>query len=88
MLLCGLAFDCKRHIRMLHAFVAIPRLCSEERVGRAVTCSSLEREICGSNLGPVKLDTVLPTARHRRDVSLKGVVLPGRNDAKIGPDNP
>ena len=32
----------------------------------------------GSNLGPVKLGTVLPTARHRYDISLKGAVLPGR----------
>ena len=29
-------------------------------VGRAVTRSSLEQEVRGSNLGPVKLDTVLP----------------------------
>ena len=28
------------------------------------------------NLGPVKSDTVLPTARHRCDVSSKGAVLP------------
>ena len=32
-------------------------------VGRAVTRSSLEREVKGSNLRPVKLDTALPTAR-------------------------
>ena len=33
--------------------------------GRAVRCSSLEREGWGSNLGPVKSDIVLPTARNR-----------------------
>ena len=56
-------------------------------VGRAVTHSSLEREVWGSNLGPVKSDKVLPTARYRCDISFKGAVLPGRNDAEIGPAN-
>ena len=54
---------------------------------RAVTRSSLEREVRGLNLGPVKSDTVLPTARHRCNISLKGAVLPGRNDAEMGPAN-
>ena len=45
-------------------------------VGRAVTRSSLEREVWGSNLGPVKWDTVLPTACHRCGISSKGAVLP------------
>ena len=57
------------------------------KVGCAVTRSSLEREVWGSNLGPVKSDTVLPLARHRCDISSKGAVLPGRNDAEIGPAN-
>ena len=56
-------------------------------VGRAVTRSSLEREVWGSNLGPIKLGTVLPTARHRCDISSKEAVLPGRNDAEMGPAN-
>ena len=30
---------------------------------------------------------VLPTARHRCDISSKGAVLPRRNDAEMGPDN-
>ena len=38
--------------------------------------SSLEREVGGSNLGPVKSDTVLPTARHRCNISWNGAVLP------------
>ena len=42
---------------------------------------ALERQVRGSNLGPVKSDIVLPTARHRSDISSKGAVLPGRNDA-------
>ena len=50
-------------------------------VGRAVTDSSVEREVWGSeffvsNLGPVKLDTMLPTTRHRCDLSSKKAVLP------------
>ena len=49
---------------------------------RAVTRSSLEREVRVSNLGTVKLDTVLPMARHRYDISSKGAVLPGGNDAE------
>ena len=39
------------------------------------------------NLGPVKSNTVLPTARHRCDISSKEAVLPWRNDAKMGPAN-
>ena len=35
---------------------------------------------------PVKLDAVLLTARHRCDIS-KGAVLPGRNNAEMGPAN-
>ena len=38
-------------------------------------------------LGPVKLNTVLPTARYRCDICLKGAVLPGRNDVEMGPAN-
>ena len=56
-------------------------------VGRAVTRSSLEREVRGSNLGPVKSDAVLSAARHRCNISSKGAVLPGRNDAEMGPAN-
>ena len=41
-------------------------------VGRAVTRSFLEREVGGSNLAPVKWDMVLPMARHRCNISLKG----------------
>ena len=36
---------------------------------------------------PVKSYTGLPTARHYCDISLKEVVLPGRNDAETGPGN-
>ena len=60
---------------------------SDRPVGRAVTRSSLEREIRGSNLGPVKSDAVLPTARHRCNISSKEAALPGRNDAEMGPAN-
>ena len=56
-------------------------------VGRAVTRSSLEWEVRDSNLGPVKSDTVLPTARHRFEISSKGAVFPGRNDVEMGPAN-
>ena len=56
-------------------------------VGRAVTRSSLLREVWGSNLGPLKSDTVLSTIRHRCDISLKEAVLPGGNDAEMGPAN-
>ena len=61
--------------------------CSYRLVGRAVTRSSLEREVWGSNRGPVKSFTVLPTARHRCDISSKEAVLPGRNDAEMGSAN-
>ena len=54
-------------------------------VGRAVTRSFLEREVAGSNLGPVKSDTVLPTARHRCDISSKGAVLPGAMTRRWAP---
>ena len=54
-------------------------------IGRAITRSSLEREVRGSNLGQVKSDTLSPTARHRCDISLKRAVLLGRDDAEIDP---
>ena len=57
-------------------------------VGQEVMRSSLEWEGRDSNLRPLKLDTVLPTTRHHCNISLKGAVLPERNDAKNGPTNP
>ena len=56
-------------------------------VGQAVTRSPQDRQVCGSNLGLVKSDTLLPTARHRCDISSKEAVLLGRNDAEMGPTN-
>ena len=38
-----------------------------------------------SNLRPVKLDTLLPTVRHRCDFSSNGAVLPWRKDAEMDP---
>ena len=56
-------------------------------VSRSVAHSSLDREVQGSNIGPVKSNTVLPTAHHRCHISLKEAVVPGPNDAEIGPSN-
>ena len=53
-------------------------------IGWGLTLSSLEREVWSSNLRPVISDTVLPTTSHRRKISLKGAVLPGCNDPKMG----
>ena len=50
-------------------------------------CLSLEREVLGSNLGHVKSDTPLPTARHHCNILSKGAVLPGRNDTDMAPAN-
>ena len=60
---------------------------SNRLIGRAVTRSFLEREVWGWNLGSVNLYTVLPTARQGCDISSKEDVLPGRNEAKMGPVN-
>ena len=77
-----------RYMQGFYAFLQFPLLLKFYRpVGQAVTRSSLEREVWGSNLGPVKLDTVLPTARHRCDIFSKAAVLPWRNDAEMGPAN-
>ena len=46
------------------------------QVGRAVALSSLEREVRGSNFGPVNSNTVSPTTRHRCEISSKEAVLP------------
>ena len=55
-------------------------------VGRAVTRSSLEREVRGSNLGLVKSNTVLPTgAMTRRWAPQTGYTL-RRNTASIMKD--
>ena len=43
------------------------------------------RGLRGSNLGPVKSDTVLPTARHRCNISSKETLLPWRNDVEMAP---
>ena len=61
------------------------RMQNYQPVGRAVTRSSLEREVWGSNLGPVKSNTVLPTARNGCDISSKEAVLPWHNDVEMGP---
>ena len=45
-------------------------------VNQAVNRSSLEREVLGLNLRPVKLNTLLPTVRHLCDIFSKGAVLP------------
>ena len=56
-------------------------------IGRVVTRSSMERaEVWGSNFEPVKSDTVLPTARHRGNISSKEF-LSGRNDTELGSEN-
>ena len=55
--------------------------------GRMVTRLSLEWEVWGSNLGLVKLDTVLPMACHCCYISSKEAVLPWHNDAEMGPAN-
>ena len=39
-------------------------------VGRAISRSSLEREVWGLDFGLVKLDTAFPTTRHRRKTKL------------------
>ena len=43
--------------------------------------------VSGSNLGLVKSNIALLTARHRYDISSKEAALPGRNDAEMGPAN-
>ena len=60
---------------------------SSFQVGRAATRSSLKREVLGSDLGAVKSETLLPTARHRCNISSKETVSLGRNDAEMGPAN-
>ena len=57
------------------------------QIGRAVTRLSVEREAGGLIRGLVKLDAVLPMASYCCDISSKGAVLPGLNDAEMGPSN-
>ena len=54
-------------------------------VGREAVRSSLEREVLGSNLGPVKLNAALPTVRHGCDIFSKEAALPGGNERKWAP---
>ena len=56
-------------------------------VDRRITHSSLEREIGGSNLGPVKSDTMLWTVCHRCDISSNEAVLPACNEAEMASPN-
>ena len=53
-------------------------------VGVVVTMSLSVRGVLGSIPGPIKSDTVLPTACHRCDVSS---VLPRRKPAEMVPAN-
>ena len=61
--------------------------CCTDQVGRVVTRSFMVREDRGSNLGPVKSNIEFPTVRHRCNISMKGAVLPRRNDAQMGYPN-
>ena len=66
-------------INTLHGFETICYTHGLEKkntktVGRALTRYSLEWEVRSSNLGQVKSNTVLPTARRRYDISSKGAV--------------
>ena len=63
------------------------KLCCYQLAGRAVTISTLEREVIDSYLGPVKSDTVLPIARHGCNISTKRAGLSGRNAVEMGPAN-
>ena len=54
-------------------------------VGLAVRSSSHKRKGWGANLGPAKLNGVLPTACHRCNISLKEALFPGCNDLEMGP---
>ena len=56
-------------------------------VGRVGKRSSPKGEVLSSNLGPVKSNTMLPTARHRCDIFSWKVLLHGRNDTEMGPAN-
>ena len=62
-------------------------LCFTARRSSGLTRSSLERVVRGSNLGPVKSDTMLQRLLTERDISSIEAVLPGRNDAEMGPAN-
>ena len=56
-------------------------------VGRVVTRSFLKREVCGSNLGLVKLDELLPATHHRCSFFSKKALLSMHNDAEFGSEN-
>ena len=45
-------------------------------------CNAFVSGAGGSNLGPVKSDTVLSTVRHRCNIFSKEAVLPGHNNAE------
>ena len=57
-------------------------------VGWAVTCLPLQQEVCGSNLGKIKSDTVLPMACHFCSIfSKRAVFAHMRNAAEMGHAN-
>ena len=68
---------------MLVYVLNVGQYCRSRPVGRVEARSPLEREVWGSNLGPVKSNTVLATARLRCNISSKGAVLAGRNNAEM-----
>ena len=52
---------------------------------RVVTRLPSEQDVCETNVGPVEPNAVYPEARGYTIFS-KGVVMPGRNDAEMGPE--
>ena len=60
---------------------------STGQIAYVVSCSTLVLEVIGSNPGPVRSNTELPTARHRCDISSKGAIWPMRNVAAKGFEN-
>ena len=77
----------KRHDLQLTWFDLVTYCTSQKNISQMVTRSFLEWEVRGSNLWQVKSNTVLPTAHHPCNISSKGSVWPGCNDADMGPAN-
>ena len=57
-------------------------------IRKRLCCSSLKWEAWDLNLGTVKSYTVLPTARHRCDITSKGAAFPGATTRRWAPQTP
>ena len=77
---------CPQSLTSIVSFFGLERVCLRKvSVWPRIFLNPWPRRLCNSTPPLVKSNAVLSTVRHHCDISSKGAVLPGRNDAEMGP---